>query len=141
MSKRYKAELKANLRTADPRGWVQHSDYHWSRTIGGSRLHYWPSQKKWRFCGVTQTGDVQVFIERLTSEDSTERRSSPRGNPATSFGQGMYGTQRTMVVRIPCEALERVAAICREYELEAPARRSTQPRAPSHIGPRLPETV
>lgn len=57
-----------------------------------------------------------------------ERRSRPRGNPnwtpgrdTGQLGKGKYGDARTMVVRIPCEAFERVAAICREYEVAAPA--------------------
>lgn len=46
----------------DDGGWTKHTDYHWSRLLGGHRLDYWPSRKKWMFGGKVQRGNVQAFI-------------------------------------------------------------------------------
>jgi len=27
----------------DDGGWTKHTEYHWSRTVGGKRLDYWPT--------------------------------------------------------------------------------------------------
>ena len=37
-------------------GWTEHTDYHWSRTVGGHRLDYWPSRKKWQYRGKVRRG-------------------------------------------------------------------------------------
>lgn len=42
--------------------WTKHTQHHWSRTVGGKRLDYWPSRKKWQYEGRVQRGDVQAFI-------------------------------------------------------------------------------
>lgn len=46
----------------DDGGWTKHTQYHWSRTVGGKRLDYWPSRKKWQYEGKVQRGAVQAFI-------------------------------------------------------------------------------
>ena len=46
-------------------GWTIHTDYHWSRTVSGQRLDYWPSRKKWQYKGRISRGDVQQFIKKL----------------------------------------------------------------------------
>jgi hypothetical protein len=46
----------------DDGGWTKHTQHHWSRTVGGNRLDYWPSRKKWQYEGKVQRGDVQAFI-------------------------------------------------------------------------------
>lgn len=51
-----------NLSTANPTGWIQHTDYHWSRTLNGKRLDYWPSRNRFRYEGRTMVGDVEGFI-------------------------------------------------------------------------------
>lgn len=43
-------------------GWTEHTEYHWSRTLAGSKLDYWPSRRKWRYRGKTSRGDVNAFI-------------------------------------------------------------------------------
>jgi len=45
--------------------WVRHTDYHWSRTVAGKRLDYWPSRKKYQYDGRVARGDVQKFIRAL----------------------------------------------------------------------------
>lgn len=51
-----------NMKKADPTGWTQHTEYHWSRTFLGDRLDYWPSTSTFRFRGETTFGDVKKFM-------------------------------------------------------------------------------
>ncbi len=37
-------------------GWTEHTKYHWSRTVDGHRLDYWPSRKKWQYKGKVKRG-------------------------------------------------------------------------------------
>lgn len=53
-----------NLAAADPAGWEQHTPYHWSRQLDGSKLEYWPSRRKFAYRGVVRRGDVGAFIRR-----------------------------------------------------------------------------
>lgn len=46
-------------------GWTIHTDYHWSRTVAGQRLDYWPSRKKWQYKGRISRGDVVQFIKKM----------------------------------------------------------------------------
>lgn len=43
MKEHNKERREARLAAANPEGWTQHTPYHWSRTIGGKRINYWPS--------------------------------------------------------------------------------------------------
>lgn len=45
--KRFMAEALAN----DDGGWIKHTEWHWSRSIDGERLDYWPSRKKFQWHG------------------------------------------------------------------------------------------
>lgn len=45
--------------------WMKHTNVHWQAYIGGDRLDYWPTKRKWRFRGETRTGDVEKFIKGL----------------------------------------------------------------------------
>lgn len=51
--------------SADDGQWVKHTAYHWSRTVNGLRLDYWPSRKKFQYQGVVRRGDVMKFIQRM----------------------------------------------------------------------------
>lgn len=51
-----------NLAKADPAGWNQHTDWHWSRELLGSKLDYWPSKNKFMWRGKVMTGNVLEFI-------------------------------------------------------------------------------
>lgn len=53
---------------ADDGGWTKHTEHHWSRTVAGKRLDYWPSRKKYRFDGRVMRGDVHKFIAKATGE-------------------------------------------------------------------------
>lgn len=55
------------LEAADPTGWKQHTQYHWSRMINGKQLDYWPSKSKFRYDNKTVTGDVDKFIKARTN--------------------------------------------------------------------------
>ena len=46
----------------DDGGWTKHTDFHWSRTINGERLDYWPSRKKFQWRGVVRRGDVMKIV-------------------------------------------------------------------------------
>lgn len=64
MRERDKERRWANHAKADPTGWTQHSDVHWSRELKGHRLDYWPTKNKFRYKGRTMTGDVVGFIRK-----------------------------------------------------------------------------
>lgn len=49
---------------SDDGKWTKHTEFHWSRTIGGERLDYWPSRKKFQFRGRVMRGDVAQFIAK-----------------------------------------------------------------------------
>jgi hypothetical protein len=53
-----------NLTNADPQGWLQHTEYHWSRQLNGKRLDYWPSRNKFMYEGKVMTGGIQGFIAK-----------------------------------------------------------------------------
>jgi hypothetical protein len=59
-----KARKKRNLAAANPDGWTKHTEYHWSRTLAGARLDYWPSRNKFQYKGRVMTGDVAGFIRK-----------------------------------------------------------------------------
>lgn len=44
--------------------WKKHTQYHWSITLNGSRLDYWPSRNKFQYQGRVMTGDVEGFIRK-----------------------------------------------------------------------------
>jgi hypothetical protein len=51
---------KAN--SEDDGGWTKHTEYHWSRTVNGERLDYWPSRKKFQWRGKIMRGDVMRIV-------------------------------------------------------------------------------
>lgn len=51
-------------------GWTKHCDTHWSRSVGGTRLDYWPTKNKWRHWGSVHTGDVDEFITAIEGTQS-----------------------------------------------------------------------
>lgn len=46
------------------KGWTRHHETHYSRTVNGERLDYWPGPKKWRFKGKTMYGDVDQWLRK-----------------------------------------------------------------------------
>ncbi len=61
-----RAQFLSQAQAGDDGGWTKHTLYHWSRTVAGQRLDYWPSRKKWQYAGRVQRGDVQQFIRKAT---------------------------------------------------------------------------
>lgn len=57
-----RARFMAEAVAADDGQWTKHTEYHWSRTLAGHRLDYWPSRKKWQYQGRVMRGNVQAFI-------------------------------------------------------------------------------
>jgi hypothetical protein len=47
---------------ADDGKWTKHTKHHWSRLVNGVKLDYWPSRKKWMYCGKVSRGDLMRFI-------------------------------------------------------------------------------
>jgi hypothetical protein len=68
MDRHNKERRERNLAAADPDGWTQHTPYHWSRTLCGDRLDYWPSTNRFRWRGRTHVGGVQGFIRNREEE-------------------------------------------------------------------------
>lgn len=48
--------------------WKVHSQYHWSMTVNGKRLDYWPTKNKFQYDNVVQTGDVNEFIRNMEAK-------------------------------------------------------------------------
>lgn len=59
-----KLRKERNLEKAEKSmdGWTVHTQFHWSRTLNGSRLDYWPSRNKFQYNGWVMVGDVAGFI-------------------------------------------------------------------------------
>lgn len=60
-----RARFMAEAVNADDGAWTKHTQFHWSRTVRGRKLDYWPSRKKWQYLGKVKRGDVLAFIRRL----------------------------------------------------------------------------
>jgi hypothetical protein len=68
---KFDADRKRHLANAfDDGGWVKHTPFHWSRTIDGDRLNYWPSRKKYQFKGKVRRGDVSKLLPTPPTEDA-----------------------------------------------------------------------
>lgn len=63
---------RRNLENADPSGWNKHTEYHWSRTLNGKRLDYWPSRNKFQYNGRVMTGDVIGFIKNREKDNEQD---------------------------------------------------------------------
>ncbi|RUR52734.1 hypothetical protein [Vreelandella populi] len=64
LDEHHKERKRKNLEKADPTGWTQHTEYHWSRMLNGKRLDYWPSTTRFMYQGKTHRGDVMGFIRK-----------------------------------------------------------------------------
>ncbi len=60
--RRQRSEM--NLASADPTGWTQHTEWHWSRTFNGGRLDYWPSRNRFQYAGKVMVGDVVAWMRK-----------------------------------------------------------------------------
>lgn len=64
-----KERKKRNLENASREDWHIHTEYHWSRTLNGKRLDYWPSRNKFQYDGKVMCGDVTGFIKKRSKSD------------------------------------------------------------------------
>ena len=55
---------------ADDGLWTKHDWYHWSRTVNGERLDYWPTRKKFQWRGRVMRGNVWDIINRFKSKEA-----------------------------------------------------------------------
>lgn len=53
-------------------GWTRHSETHYSRTVNGKRLDYWPGPKKWRYNNKTMGGDVDQWLRKHDKDYSND---------------------------------------------------------------------
>ena len=60
MKESTKQHRKDMLAKADPAGWTQHTEWHWSRMVGSKRLNWWPSGGKAQFDGRMVYGHRKV---------------------------------------------------------------------------------
>ena len=49
----------------DDGNWTKHTEWHWSQTINGKRIDYWPSRKKFMVDGKVKRGDVTAAIRSM----------------------------------------------------------------------------
>ena len=61
-----RARFLSAAQSEDDGGWTKHTDFHWSRMLQGRRLDYWPSRKKFQYCGNVKRGDVMKLIKRYS---------------------------------------------------------------------------
>ena len=53
--------------TYTDKGWTRLHETHYSRTVNGERLDYWPGPKKWRYKNKTMFGDVEQWLRKHDS--------------------------------------------------------------------------
>ena len=65
LSKERREDNMANFQSwINHTGWKQHTHYHFSYTLKGKRLDYWPSKNKFQYEGKIMCGDVRAFIRK-----------------------------------------------------------------------------
>lgn len=78
-SKRFHKDRRRNnvqkAKEKDDGRWTKHTEWHWSRTVAGSRLDYWPSRNKFQYKGKIHTGDVSKFIINQEERQDNDNRS------------------------------------------------------------------
>ena len=80
MKHRDRERRQANLEAANPEGWTQHTQWHWSRVLSnGEKVQYWPTKNKFHYKNKTHCGGVEGFIRneerRIANERSTKHAS------------------------------------------------------------------
>lgn len=74
MDEQKRARRAKRLSEADPTGWTQPTPHHWSRTLLGDRLDYWPSTTRFMWRGRKMVGDVSGFIRRQEAASSPQNQ-------------------------------------------------------------------
>lgn len=70
--------------------WKKFDRYHWRTEVEGKSLDYWPTKRKWRYNGETQTQlsagkTVDEFIADIASHASSEGAKEERSVEKRSF--------------------------------------------------------
>jgi hypothetical protein len=60
--KRRRSRNLAHAEQVDDGRWAKHTEHHWTTTLNGERLHYWPSRNKFMHRGKVMCGDVHGYI-------------------------------------------------------------------------------
>ena len=68
-----KEQREKNLTNANDEGWNKHTEYHWSRTLNGKRLDYWPSKNKFQYEGRVMCGGIEGFIRNRLADKEKDR--------------------------------------------------------------------
>jgi hypothetical protein len=63
-----RARFLADAKSVDDGGWTKHTEFHWSRSVNGERLDYWPSRKKFQYRGQVRRGNVMRIIKTSNQE-------------------------------------------------------------------------
>lgn len=45
-------------------GWTKHDDYHFSGTLQGKRIDYWPTRNRFQYEGKVMCGGIEGFIKK-----------------------------------------------------------------------------
>lgn len=74
----WKERRGKHLAEADPDGWTQHTEWHWSRTVAGKRLDYWPSGTKFRYDnGKVMRGDFKSVMGFIRNREREAAHPTP----------------------------------------------------------------
>jgi len=67
---RTKQRKNNNLKEANPDGWRKHTEWHWSRSLNGLQLDYWPSTRKCQYKSAVYTNvcDIEELSRYLGSK-------------------------------------------------------------------------
>lgn len=63
-----RARFLSDAKAKDDGTWSKHTEHHWSKTVAGNRLDYWPSRKKFQYMGRVHRGDVLAFISKMEAK-------------------------------------------------------------------------
>lgn len=85
--------------------WIKHTQYHWSITIKGKRLDFWPSTGRYRYHGDgyhgrTKGGNIEIvekLIENITADlfKNQTKRPLDCSQPGCFHGQPAHCNMRT----------------------------------------------
>lgn len=56
--------------------WHRFTKWHWRTEVGGRKLDYYPSKRKWFYKGEFHHGDVGAFIKNLETDGYSEEEKA-----------------------------------------------------------------
>lgn len=60
-------------------GWTRHTPHHYSRTLAGKRLDYWPSTNRWQWDGRIIRGAPRDLNSFIRNRESAIEKDRPHG--------------------------------------------------------------